>query len=381
MPADGAKGRLGSQVLKILIVGAGVAGLAAARALEMRGMRADIVERRNAPPTAGKSVFLLGNATRALGELGLLEQVLRMSFPIKAQTILSSRGRVLNHTETETEWAGCGPCVAISRQSLVKMLQASLERTSIDFGVTVVHTTSRLGRRAVHFLDGRVEEYDIVIGADGVRSTIRAANFPQTAPRLIGFGAWRFVTDNYYGIDRWTAMLGAGRTLLAMPLPHSQLYLYADCAQDEFGDGSIATLKHLFANFAHPFDDIIADLDEDVDAHLAFLEDLPNQDYVGDRLVLIGDAAHASSPNMAQGAALAIEDGIVLARCLRNDQAIERALAKFSEMRRRRVEWVQKQGRMRDRLRKAPDFVRNFLFLNFGTRLYRRAYRSLLEPL
>jgi len=367
--------------LRILIVGAGIAGLAAARALEMQGFHPELVERQDAPPTAGKSLFLLGNATRALSQLGLQEQVLRMSHPIKAQTILSSQGRILNHIKTDTIWADCGPCIAILRQALVEILQASLVTTKIKFGLTVMHTAARAGGRVVHFSDGRAEEYDLVIGADGVRSAVRAAAFGNTAPDSVGFGAWRFVIDNRYHVDHWIAMLGAGRSILATPLPLSQLYLYADCSSIEFGDGSIAVMKRLFKDFAYPFNEILDDLDAQADAHRALLVEVPNRPYIADCLALIGDAAHASSPSMAQGAAMAIEDGIVLARCLFEHPVTERALSQFGELRRRRVEWVQKQGRTRDKLRTAPDFARNLLLRGFGTQLYRRAYGQLRAPL
>lgn len=367
--------------MKILIVGAGIAGLAAARALQLRGYRPEIVERHAEPPTAGQSIFLLGNAMRALGDLGLKEQIQELSFPVASQTILSSRGALLNHVVTDRVWGSCGPCVALLRKPLVDALRNSLVQTQIEFGTTVLHTIHRGDRRDVYFSDGRVAEYDLIIGADGIRSSMRAANFSATAPRSLGLSAWRLLTDNRYAIESWTAMLGSGRTLLAIPLSKSELYLYADCATKDFGNGSIPTLKMLFRDFAAPLGAVVADLDDEVQAHRSDIEEVASREYLANRLVLIGDAAHAASPSMAQGAGMAIEDAVVLAECISRAQPMHRALSEFRELRKHRVEWVQKQSRARDKLRTAPDIVRNTILRTIGSKLYRRSYGSLLEPL
>ncbi len=347
----------------------------------MRGYHPEIVERQTASPTAGQSIFLLGNAMRALENLGLQDQVSKVSFPIQTQTIFSSRGKLLNHVQTPSVWDTCGPCVAVTRPSLMELMRNSLISTRIDFGTTVMRTVLRRDKREVYFSDGRVSDFDLVIGADGVRSSIRAASFTLAAPRSVGLSAWRLLTDNRYQITGWTAMLGSGRTLLAIPLPNAKLYIYADCPTREFGSGSIEQLKRLFAGFAPPLGHIVADISDGADAHRAEIEEVPYRDHAAERLVLIGDAAHASSPSMAQGAAMAMEDAIVLAACLSRKQTVERAISQFGELRKRRVDWVQKQSNARDKLRGAPDVVRNMLLRTLGTKLYHRSYDMLVEPL
>jgi 2-polyprenyl-6-methoxyphenol hydroxylase-like FAD-dependent oxidoreductase len=368
-------------VVRILIVGAGIAGLAAARALELKGFRPEIVERELESPTAGQSIFLLGNATRALGKVGLSSRLIASSHPVDTQSIRSSRGVVLNETRTAEVWGNCGPCVSVRRQVLVDMLRSSLETTRVFSQTTVMQTSTRLGRRAVLFSDGRISDYDVVIGADGIRSAIRAAEFPMSAPRSLGLSAWRLITENRYGINGWSAMLGRGKTLLAIPLPDSKLYVYADCATAEFGEGSVRTIKEMFSDFAQPFGSIVADLAIDAEVHRAKLEEVPAKNYIADRLVLIGDAAHALSPSMAQGAAMGIEDALVLAECLASGAAVDDALSNFHRRRQTRVEWVRKQSHARDGLRTAPDLVRNLLLRSVGTRLYNRSYQPLAKAI
>lgn len=366
--------------MKILIVGAGIAGLAAARAFEMHGYHPEIVERHTECSTAGQSIFLLGNAMRALGTLGLQERVKEISSPIQTQTIFSSSGKLLNRVPTASVWEKCGPCVAVLRNQLIEVMRESLTSTRITFGTTVKRTVVRMDKRHVYLPDGQVSDYDLVIGADGARSSLRAATFAQSAPRLIGHSAWRLAVDNSSKLDGWTAMLGTGRTLLAIPLPNSKLYIYADCPTGEFGDGSISVMKRLFSEFAPPLGHIVSGINPDAEVHRAEIEEVAYRDYVADRLVLIGDAAHASSPSMAQGAGMAIEDAIVLTDCLSRNQPIDLALSQFSELRRQRVGWVQKQCHARDKLRGAPDVVRNLLLRTLGTKLYHRSYDILVEP-
>jgi FAD-dependent urate hydroxylase len=100
---------------------------------------------------------------------------------------------------------------------------------------------------------------------------------------------------------------------------------------------------------------------------------------VSGRVVLIGDAAHATSPNMAQGAALALEDALVLADCLHGGQRIPDALSAFEARRRPRTEWVLAQTHRRDRTRYLPTMLRNVVLRTFGRRIFRSNYRPLLD--
>jgi 2-polyprenyl-6-methoxyphenol hydroxylase-like FAD-dependent oxidoreductase len=367
--------------VRILIVGAGIAGLSAAKAFEDRGYKPEIVERSFVQTTSGQSIFLLGNAMRALREIGLEEHVSSQAHPINVQTILSSDGSVLHQVATDSVWTNCGPCVALLRATLSNILRASLKSTIIQFGTSVIHTIARGDRRDVHFSDGRVASFDLVIGADGIYSSMRAWTRVASAPCPIGLSAWRLMIDNRHGIDQWTAMLGAGRTLLGIPTEKSMLYLYADCSARDFGDGSVKTLKELYSKFAAPLGPIVQDLDERVEIHRSNIEEVKFSDLTADRLILIGDAAHASSPSMAQGAAMALEDAIVLATCVSREKSIDGALTRFKALRKPRIEWVQKQAQARDKLRRAPAFARNILLRSLGDKLYQQSYASLAEEL
>lgn len=367
--------------MRVLIAGAGIAGLSAARALEMKGIACEVVEKRERPPTEGAGIFLLGNATRALGELGLLDQVRSAAHPIATQRILSSSGSVLNHVDTSDIWKDCGPCLALSRQSLTSILETSLNPGTVRYGVEVVSTALQGDKRMARFSDGKEQEYDLVVGAAGVNSPLRSAEFGPSAARDIDISCWRLLVPNNGAIDGWTAMLGNGRTLLGIPLSEKDLYIYADCRAGEFGDGSLETMKQLFGGFAGPLGPIVAALDPDTAVHRASLQEIPAQRWIANRLVLIGDAAHATSPSMAQGAGMAIEDAVVLAQLLSKGGPVDAILSRFHGARIERVEWVQKKSRARDKMRTGSAAVRNTILRLLGNGLYRRTYEPLTRPL
>lgn len=367
--------------MKVLIVGAGIAGLAMARALEMNGIANVVVERQKSSPVTGKSIFLLGNAMRAMSDLGLADEILQIAYPVASQTIMSSTGRILNKVSTREFWDGCGPCVSLLRKDLLATLQNSLRISETRFGATVTRTMVRDGKREVMFSDGHTEEFDLVIGADGVNSSLRAKVFKTVSPIGLGLTASRLVTDLSHGLEGWTAMLTRGRSLLAIPLGPDRLYLYADSPTSDFRGGTVAELKNLFSEFGSPLGRVIDAIPPETSIHTDELREVPAGKYLAERLVLIGDAAHATSPSMAQGAGLALEDAVVLARRLKGEPQLGVALELFHLDREKRVSWVRKQCHLRDRMRTSSDLISHLLLSTVGSVLYRRAYRPLLPPL
>ena len=370
--------------MRILIVGGGVAGFALAKALDLRGITADLVERQTGQPVGGTGLYLPGNATRAAGELGLLPEVSQRAAPIRMQKILDTRGRQLNVVETEPVWRECGPCVALPRNDFQAILQNSLQLTNVRFGAPVADIGQSATGCEVKFADGTIENYDIVVGADGVNSTVRRTVFSKEPPGYVGNVCWRFITRNSVGIDCWTAMLGDGRTLLAIPVGQSDVYVYADMAVaanavEGFSDQS--PLASLFAGFSAPVFPLIESLSRDANVHFGRIEQVQMTSWVNGRVILIGDAAHASSPSMAEGAGMALEDALVLADALAAESNVEAALAAYSLRRRPRVEWVQKQCAARDKMRSLPGFVRIPVLKLLGSAMYKRSYAPLLEPI
>jgi len=369
---------------KILIVGGGIAGLSLGLALRQRGIAADVVERLAAPSPSGAGLYVLGNATRALASLGLLDEVRASAVAVHSQAILDQRGRRLTATRTADVWGHCGPCLSLPHARLHAILGDEFGQFRVRRDVSVAAIDQSSGLCEVSFTDGRSAIYDLVVGADGIQSGVRRIVRPDIAPHYGRQICWRFITTNVAGIDGWTAMLGNGSTLLAIPVSDSHAYVYADLTLVANADPEPyrhASLPELFQAFTAPVYRLLEQgRQEGAPVHFGRLGGVAMQAYVQGRVVFIGDAAHAASPNMAQGAALAIEDALVLADVLAAATDLDTALAAYTKRRQPRVRWVQRQCAARDKMRALPALARAAIFGLWGDSLYRRSYAPLVTP-
>jgi 2-polyprenyl-6-methoxyphenol hydroxylase-like FAD-dependent oxidoreductase len=359
----------------VLIVGAGIAGLALARALQERGITAEIVERMSNWPSTGTGLYLPANAVRALEELGIGAEVAARAHPIERQRILDHRGRLLADIDVGRFWAGVGGCIAIPRTALHEALREATAEVPVRLD-TSVSGLGDGGEPRVSFSDGSSRGYDLVVGADGVHSTVRRLALGGPPAGYVGQASWRFVVDGFHDIADWTAMLGRGRTFLTVALGEGTVYCYADVNTSDPTGARDADWRGSFADFAEPVPRL---LDRAADAYFAPIEEVVPPTWSSHRVVLVGDAAHASSPNMAQGAAMAVEDGLVLAEVLAGGRSVEQALAEYEQRRRARVSWVQEQTHRRDRTRGLSPLVRNLVLRLGAERIYRSNYRPLRE--
>ena len=304
---------------RILIVGGGIAGLALGRALREQGFVPEIIERARSWQAGGTGLYLPGNGVRALGALGLADKVLARAVCMSHQRILDHMGRQLATIELARLWNPVGLCVGIARGELHRILLDGAAGVPMRLGTTLTTLSQKDDEVDVAFSDGSTGTYDIVVGADGIHSSIRQLVFGGIRPRHLGQASWRFLVDHSGPIKTWTAMLGQGRAFLAMPVGPNCLYCYADLAavttEDPTGRDLVRFLA-LFADFAEPVPSILSELESFDAIHFSPIEEIIVDTWVQGRVVLIGDAAHATSPNMAEGASMALEDALVLTQML-----------------------------------------------------------------
>jgi 2-polyprenyl-6-methoxyphenol hydroxylase-like FAD-dependent oxidoreductase len=368
--------------LRILIVGGGIAGLALSRALQKQGIVPEIVERAASWPTGGTGLYLPGNGLRALQALGLAERLLAGAVRMPLQRILDHKGRRLAEIDLAQMWKRVGFCVGVPRSVLHRCLLEGSDGVPIRLATTVAALRQVNHEVIVDFTDGSTGTYDVIVGADGIYSSIRRLIFGTRSLRYVGQVSWRFLVDHSSAIGTWTAMLGPGKAFLAMPVGRNRLYVYADVLTSATVDptgGDVARLRALFDDFAEPVPSILGTLENFDSIHFAPIEEVALDDWSQGRVVLIGDAAHATSPNMAQGASMALEDALVLAPLLAGHESPAAALSAFCQRRRARIGWVRQQTHHRDRIRNMPAGLRNLALRCAGTTLYRRDYRPLFE--
>jgi FAD-dependent urate hydroxylase len=178
-------------------------------------------------------------------------------------------------------------------------------------------------------------------------------------------------------------MLGRGASFLTIPVSHGLVYCYADVTAGS-GEGNgdpLGRLRERFAGFAAPVPGLLDQLEDPARVHVAPIDQVAEEQWGHGAVVLVGDAAHGVSPNMAQGAALAFEDALVFAGCLRDAATVAEAVAAFVARRSPRTAWVRTQTHRRDRTRNLPPALRDLTLRAFGRRIFQSNHRPLLDPI
>ena len=369
--------------MRVLIIGAGIAGLGVARALRDKGFAPEVVERETDWTDSGAGIYLPGNATRALRALGLEEAVAERGSLITHQLFYDHRGHLLLDINLTALWGEVGPCLALHRVDLHDVLASAGDPVPVRMGSSLRRLIQQ-DDIAIVDVDGALNNsYDLVIGADGIHSTTRQMTFGSGAVRPVGQIAWRFVTKCPAEVTAWTVLLGRDVTFLAVPIGNGQVYCYCDTptnrAPRRAVDDVKATLAELLAGFAAPVPAILESLGSVTSVHVSPIEEVELEEWSRGSVLLIGDAAHATSPNMAEGAAMALEDGLVLAECLASESSIALATERFQARRRPRTGWVLSQTHRRDRTRTLPPGLRHLVLRKWGQRIFHANYRPLLD--
>jgi 2-polyprenyl-6-methoxyphenol hydroxylase-like FAD-dependent oxidoreductase len=367
---------------RLLVVGGGIAGFGLARALSLRGVPYALVERLAGPPARELGLNLPGNALRALAALGLAEEVVERGVRIRRREYRNQAGRLLFAVDEEAFWGEAGPSVCLRRGDLLDVLRASTAELTPRWDTPVVAAEPVDDGVRVQLQSGPVETYDLVVGADGVHSALRAAVLPEGSLRrsLMTEASWRFTAPNP-GVDCWTVWSGARGTLLLIPVDENQVYGYASTTRGGAAGDDPQWLAATFAGFAEPVPTTVAAVLDDRDQlYYSPVEEVRCERWSRGRLVLIGDAAHATGPVWAQGAAMALEDAIVLANLLATRDDWTGVGPEFDRLRRPRVTHVQAATDKMSRIAGLPARLRDLVAPMLGPRAYRDAYRPLRTP-
>jgi 2-polyprenyl-6-methoxyphenol hydroxylase-like FAD-dependent oxidoreductase len=319
--------------LSVLAIGGGIGGLTAAIALRQHGFAVQVIEKDPAWSVYGVGIIQQGNVLRAAQALGILDQYVGAGVGFDAVEVYAPNGMKLARVPSHRLLEGYPANLGIGRPALHKVLgdSARAAGATLRLGVTVTALRDRGDGVDVQFSDGSSGAFDLVLGIDGVHSDTRAMLFPEAPkPEFTGQAVWRYNLPRLASLDALHVYNGPTGVGL-VPISEQLMYMYV--TTPEPGNpryphaGLAAAMRGKVAHCApaiRALAEQITDDDGVVYRPLEWL--LLDSPWYRSRVALLGDAAHATTPHLGQGAGMAIEDGLVLADELARHEDISSAL-------------------------------------------------------
>ena len=342
--------------LSIIVVGGGIGGLSLARELARAGIGVVVLERAPKLGAVGAGIIMNPNAMAVLEANGLASCVRARSAPYLARDTFDHRGRRLATRDYRPLYAD-GRLAAgalLHRAHLHECLYEGLPAGTVHLDTQIRDLDARHDRVQVETERGEVFTGDVLVGADGIRSTVRARFFEPNEPEYLGYRSHRFVVPNADGLEHFTEFLGRGKRVGLVPIGGGQLYVWTtfnsprasrawalesvEAFRASFGDFTDSRVRRAFGALESTDGVVCTDIEE-----------VRQPEWARGRVAILGDAAHALTPNMGQGAGMAMEDAAVLAqeltRAARGETDVTQALATYVDRRRRRVDTIVRLSR------------------------------------
>ncbi|NVO84124.1 FAD-dependent monooxygenase [Hymenobacter terrestris] len=345
-----------------IVIGAGIGGLATAHVLLQRGHAVRVYEAAPALHATGAGLVLGANTLQALGTIGLAGAVAALGEPVAGLTLLDERGRVLLDVDASRLAArrfGPHRSVALSHADLQLLLLRQLPPGVVRPGRALTHfTTTTTGpdcRVTAHFQTGEPDTAAVLVGADGLHSRVRRQLFPHlSAPRYAGYTCWRAVVEASdlrlpAATGRFRETWGRAGRFGYVPLGDGRVYWFATRnappADARLARYTPPDLLALFGHYHAPVPDLLRRTrpDQLIWHDTVDLPPLPR--FAQGLVLLLGDAAHATTPNLGQGAGQAIEDAVVLGQCLGPETRPEAAFREFERRRGSRTRRIVRASR------------------------------------
>nr|WP_106779253.1 FAD-dependent monooxygenase [Lysinibacillus timonensis] len=338
---------------RIAIVGGGIGGLCTAIALQKAGIETNVYESSTEIKAVGAGLGIGNNAIKALAKLGLVDQVIDAGRKLEAMIIYDENGKQINKMDTKliSERFGTDN-VSIHRAELHEILLRNLKENTVSCGKKCVDFFQDENVVRLTFEDGSEATADYVIAADGIHSVFRKKLIPNSFPRYAGYTCWRGVTEvNQSTLFQNVASETWGRVgrFGIVPLAGEKVYWFA-CVNAPQHDPKTAKFRKndlhtLFKDYHFPIPELINLTNDEAIIHNDIIDIAPIKQFAFGKILLIGDAAHAMTPNMGQGASQAIEDAIILVSCVNKFPSIEDAYHHFEKLRVKRTAKITNMSR------------------------------------
>jgi len=368
--------------MRVVIIGAGIGGLAAAVALRRIGAETLTLERVADIREVGAGLSIWSNGVNALRELGVAGKVMASASVIERNVARTrSGGLVVESRLSDISRSAGAPSLCLHRAVLQRILLDALPPDSV-----------RTGSRCTSFQDstavlesGERIEADALVGADGLSSLIRAELHGSEPPRYAGYTCWRAIRPAAGTVPDGTALLvaGGGAQFGAWPCGEGQIYWFLTKNAPRGTKLTKADAQEMCSDWAAPVPDIIEGTPATAILQNDIMDRPPLRWWGRGCVTLLGDAAHACTPNLGQGACQGLEDAVVLARCLKEVQPVEAALREYERLRIPRTaavvrdSWV--SGRLMQMEQPALEILRDwFMGTAVARRLGTRTLRKLL---
>jgi 2-polyprenyl-6-methoxyphenol hydroxylase-like FAD-dependent oxidoreductase len=328
-------------VMKIIIVGAGIAGITTSISLIQKGFSVQLFEKVQHDRSTGAGIVLGNNALRVLDQLGIYKKIVGNSIIPSRNNVLSWKGERLAAIKPLEKNENTHSFACLSRSKLYEILKSSLPYNLITFGKKLTDVTPRGEDVQITFDDGSRLTCDLLLACDGIHSSIRNALFSGSKIRYAGYTCWRGITSPIPGIQEkaFTETWGSNGRFGIAPIEDDRYYWYAlkntSADNESYMKWTKADLMTNFEQYHSPIRELILSTNTEAIMKHDIFDVKPLKHYTLGRVALVGDAAHATTPNLGQGACQAIEDAYVIAETLSNYQDVEQALKVYQKLRKK----------------------------------------------
>jgi 2-polyprenyl-6-methoxyphenol hydroxylase-like FAD-dependent oxidoreductase len=333
----------------IVVVGAGIAGLATAVALQRLSHRVAILEQRT-DTTSGAGISIWPNALAALDEIGLGDAVRASGGRVSAGAMRWRDGSWLRHPSPERITHALGePLVVVRRTVLMGLLADALTDETIESGCAATELVATADGVRITLADGTTREADGVVGADGVGSVVARHLNGAMPRRYAGYTAWRGIADYSLDPDLAGETMGAGTEFGHVPLGSEHTYWFGTERSPEGRSapgGELAYLRSKYGDWADPIPALLASTDQDDVVRNDLYDRAEARQWARGSVVLVGDAAHPMRPHLGQGGCQGLEDAAILAHCVEHADDLPTAFARFAAFRQPRIRPLVRESRL-----------------------------------